>query len=203
MENFNREHEQINTTKRHLQIAWWILSIFIAVISLVGFIIITVDLFQPIIDVIKAEGLSARSIQGYVALIFFALLFFTAISIYLLYILKEYLFSKLNCCKDVKYLREEIKEINKNNKPSDNNQNIEKLRKADSNDLCAIANIEYHLWSKSCLAYVVYVAEQNGENRQITFSRDEHKSLTFKSREDALEYAVKNKLDTEKDFLII
>lgn len=101
----NSERDLISSTKKHLQIAWWALSIFFAVAALISFILIA-DAFQPLIVALKMEGLSASKPQGYLALIFFVLLFATVFFVYLLYIFKGYLQVKLGYCNDVTYIRE-------------------------------------------------------------------------------------------------
>ena len=194
MENCNIEHEQINSTKRHLQRAWWIISILEAVSALIGYIIIAVA-FQRVIDVCKMEGLPTSDLAGYCALIFFVMLFGSALFIYLVYILKEFLQIKLCYFGDVKYIRQEIKAINTSK------QGVVRSKTINSNGLCTLTNVEYRLWSNVCLAYVVAVADNDGA--QITFSRDKNKALTFKSKESASEYATIHNLDAIKDFAIV
>ncbi|MBD5092585.1 MAG: hypothetical protein HDT36_04305 [Clostridiales bacterium] len=210
----NSERDLISNTKKHLQIAWWVLSIAFAVFALIGFIIIAVA-FQPLIDALKAVGESASELQGYLALIFFVLLFGTALLIYLLYILKGYLQVKLGYCNDVTYIRENCKlsvmikeqsDIDKREANTcdedfgkDNQIYVSVFTGKDIksennyNEIESIVSIAqtgpvYYLWSKKYLAYVAGVVTDENGAENITYSKTMSNSKAFLNKADALEY---------------
>lgn len=202
MGNLNVEREQIDSTKRHLQRAFWIISIFVAVLALVSYIIIAFA-FQNTIDAYKAVGAPTGSLIGYCALIFFVMLFGTALFIYLLYILKEYLQVKLGYCNDVKGVRESMLACSKRLtiqmlKPDEEKQEkIDKKRNTspqlvDEFATIATKNDAICLWNRKKMAYVFdVVTDENGDNK-IIYSVDGGKS--FNNNAEAMSYLYNNTL---------
>ncbi|MCM1306381.1 MAG: hypothetical protein NC037_02690 [Bacteroides sp.] len=202
MDNLNVEREKIDSTKRHLQIACCIISIFIAIFSLVGYIIIAITI-QGIIDAYRAEGLPTSDLAGYCALIFFVILFGAALFIYLIYILKEYLQVRLCYCNDIKSVRESMLACSKRltiqmlKSDEDKQEKIERTRNTspqlvDEFATIATKNDAICLWNRKKLAYVFdVVADENGDSK-IIYSVDGGKS--FNTNAEAMSFLYNNTL---------